>query len=148
MHRLLIKIFICFFLLTGAACSGFEELKVETIRSIEIKGFEGNKLSITIVLPVENPNAYKVKVKKANILVMKDNVELGRVVQMSNLVIQGKTRKDYPLDLTIELTGFRGDLFSMYNLFRNRSNLRMQGDLTAGYLLYSKKVKIDYPLEY
>lgn len=133
----------------ASSCSSFKEIKIGNLRNLEVKGFENNKLALEVKLPVENPNPYNVKVKDANIRVMNGDSELGRVVQMDNLVISGNSNKEYPVNLTVELTGIKkDDLFSVFKIFSNKAGLRIAGEIKASYLLYNKSIKIDYPLMY
>jgi LEA14-like dessication related protein len=131
------------------ACAGLKEIRIGNLRNIEVKGFENNKVELEITLPVENPNPYTVKIKDADIRIMNGDTELGRVIQMDKVVITRKSAKDYPVKLTVELTGLKDNIFSIYKIFGSKKNkMRIMGEIKAGYLLYSKSVKIDYPLVY
>jgi LEA14-like dessication related protein len=144
-----ILLLLAFAVFLFVACTGLKEIKIGSPRNIEVKGFENNKLSLEIILPVENPNPYKVKVKDADIRIMNGDTELGKVVQMNDMAVAGKSARDYPLQVTVELTGLKGNIFSIYKIFAGKkNNIRITGKIKAGYLLYRKTVNIDFPLEY
>lgn len=134
-------------ILVFAGCSGFKEVTVGNIKKLEVKGFENNKLALQIVIPINNPNPYRVKIKDSGIRVMNGGTELGKVSQMDKFAISGNTSRDYPVNVTLELTGLKNsNVFTLYRVLNNSTDLRISGVIKASYFLYTKAFKFDYPL--
>lgn len=129
------------------ACNGIQELKVGNIRGFNLLGIQDNQLDIEITVPVENPNAFKVKLKDADLAVTSGETLLGTIRQMDDVVIPGKSAKDYPIHVKVDLTSFKDNLFAIYGLVRSKNGLRLSGTIKVRAFPYRGMVKIkDYQL--
>ena len=140
-----IVLVVGFFLFPG--CNGIKELKVGNIRGFNLTGIHDNQLDIEITLPVENPNAFKVKLKDADLSVSSGETLLGTIKQMDDLEIPGRSSKEYPIHVKVELANFKDNLFTIYGLVRDKSALRMSGTIKVRAFPYRGVIKImDYQL--
>lgn len=131
------------------SCSPIEELKIGNISNVEFKGFNGNNLSLVATVPIENPNSMGIKLKDADFTVTANNVVLGKIKQTEPLVIEGKSAKDYPIKVNIELTGVNANLLSLYGLINDRPTFYATGSVNIKSGLYRKKLKLtNYQIKY
>jgi LEA14-like dessication related protein len=136
-------------LLVITGCSGLKEVKIGKVKDVEFKGINNNVITLAIVVPVENPNPYRIKIKSSDLKVLTGDRELGKVKQMEDILIDGKSSRDYPVQVSVELTDIKSSIMSVYKLFNSKIDLRLTGKVKVRYLFYSKTFKMeDYQLAY
>jgi LEA14-like dessication related protein len=142
----------CFFcllvLLISVSCSDIKEIRVGEARKIDVISLNNNILTLDILLPIENPNSFRLKVKDGDLKVMLGKNTLGKVKQMNALIIPGKSTKEYTLRVTIEITDLKGSLLSAFSLLSGKTpELSLTGTIKARSLFYNKTFKVEnYPL--
>ena len=128
---------VCTLLYTS--CVTIQEVKIGNVRNVEVKGLNNNVITIDLMLPVENPNNYRLKVTDANLKVTSGNKEFGKVKQMSDLTISKKSSKTYPVRVGIELTNVNdGLLSSLWMISMKSLDLRLSGSIKVKSLFYRK----------
>ena len=130
-----------------SGCSKIERLKVGSVRNVSFKGMENNAINLEVTVPIENPNSFKLKIKNADMKLTSNGTEIGRIKQINDLVIAGKSSKEYPVNVTVELTNLNGGLLSAMRFFNSKTDLRMNGTVKVRSFIYAKTVKVeDYKL--
>lgn len=130
-----------------SGCSKIERLKVGSVRNVSFKGMANNTINLEVTVPIENPNSFRLKIKNADMKVTSNGTEIGRIKQMDDLVIAGKSTKEYPVNVSIELTNLGGGLLSAMRLFNSKTDLRMNGTVKVRSFIYARTVKVeDYKL--
>ncbi|MDP4208729.1 MAG: LEA type 2 family protein [Bacteroidota bacterium] len=130
-----------------SGCSKIERLKVGSVRNVSFKGMENNAINLEVTVPIENPNSFKLKIKNADMKLTSNGTEIGRIKQINDLVIAGKSTKEYPVNVTVELTNLNGGLLSAMRFFNSKTDLRMNGTVKVRSFIYAKTVKVeDYKL--
>lgn len=143
--RSAIVLLTSFFLLVG--CSTYEDLKIGAIRNVDLKGVDNNILDVEITVPVENPNAFSVKMMDADFVVSNGETVIGKMKQVDEVVIKARSKNDYPLHVRVELTNVNLNILSIYSLFQQRANMKLSGTVVVRSSLYRKKIEIkDYQL--
>jgi LEA14-like dessication related protein len=145
------KIFLASILVVSAflmsGCIGLKDLKVGDIRGFNLRGIHGSQLDVEITLPVENPNAFKVKLKDADLTVTAGETLIGTIKQMDDVSIPGRSSKDYPIHVKVDLSNFKDNLFAIYGLIRSKPGLRLSGTIKVRAFPYWGAIKIkDYQL--
>ncbi len=130
------------------ACGKIEEIKVGTIQGVELKGIKDNFITLKIVVPVENPNSFNLKIKETDLKVYIGDKEIGKVRQMDDLIILRKSENEYPITMTVELTNMHDIMSNALMMFSGGiHDVRLTGTLVVKSFLYSRKIKIeDYPI--
>jgi len=136
------------FLLSNVACTSIQEIKIGDIHEVELKGLKDNLLTLKVMVPVENPNSFNVKVKDADLVVMLGKKQIGKVKQIDNLLISGKSTKEYPVTIVVELTNAKELMANAFQMFSGGlPDARLSGTVVVKSLFYRKKVRIeDFPL--
>ena len=135
---------LLFLPLLFSGCSGFEDVELVSIKDVTYQEFKGNILRLAITATVNNPNRFAVKLKNANMdLRLKDRV-IGTVTQVEQIELEGRTKKDYKIQVSIEVKDMLSNLINLYRILMNEpKNLNLSGTVQAKYLLYSKTFQVD-----
>jgi LEA14-like dessication related protein len=130
------------------SCFQLQELQIGEIKNIQMKGLNNNLITLQITVPIQNPNPYRLKIKSGDLKVMVNNTEVGKIKQMENLVISGKSSKDYTVRVVVEITNIVGGLASAYKLVQgSNADIRLSGKVKVQSFLYFKTIDVeDYKL--
>jgi LEA14-like dessication related protein len=131
-------------LLVFNSCSSFKELKIGNVRNVEIKGISNNVVTLEFTIPIENPNTFGLTVCGADLKVFTSKKELGKVKQMSDIDISGKSAKLYTVRVAIELTNIGNSFSSMLELYSLKTmDIAMSGTVKIKSLFYRKTLDIN-----
>ena len=127
-----------------SGCSGFEDVELVSIKDVTYQEFKGNILRLAITATVNNPNRFSVKLKNANMdLRLKDRI-IGTVTQVEQIELDGRTQKDYKIQVSIEVKDMLSNLINLYRILMNEpKDLNLSGTVQAKYLFYSKTFQVD-----
>ena len=126
------------------SCFSLQELKIGEIKNIQMKGLNNNLITLQITLPIENPNPYRLKIKSSDLKVVVNKNEVGKIKQMENLIIPGKSSKDYDVRVVVEITNIAGGLMSAYKLVQgSNADIRLSGKIKVQSFLYFKTIDIE-----
>ena len=134
-------------LIAAVACVNLEEVKIGTIHNVEVKGMNGNILTLKLVVPVENPNGFDLKIKESDLTVFMGDKELGKVKQIDEILILKKSNQDYPISINVEITNIMNAASVLMNYSGGIHDLILRGSVVVKASFYTKKVNIeDVPL--
>jgi LEA14-like dessication related protein len=128
----------------AVSCVSFQEIKINNVSNVTLKGINNNVVTFDITASIENPNAYRIKVKPLELKVMiGDQTELGKVKSMDHLVIAKKSTKDYTISVPIEITNMLS-LGSAFSMFSGKTpDLRLTGKIRANNFWYGKTFELN-----
>jgi len=137
-----------FFFLFMTSCAGIRELQIGEVKNIQMKGMNNNEITLQMTVAIQNPNAFRLKVKNSDIKVSVSGNEIGRIKQMDNLVISANSMKEYDIRVVVEITNFLAGLSSISKIMKgNDADIRLSGKLKVQSFLYFKTIDIeDYKL--
>jgi LEA14-like dessication related protein len=125
------------------SCNSIEELKVNQIKGLEVKGVNGNVLELKVTAQIENPNVFSVHVDDADLTVFMKGNKVGKVNQIDKLDIEGHSTKEYALNLKVELTDVKNILGTAMQLFTGGDpEISVQGSIKVRSFLYSRTVQV------
>lgn len=106
--------------------------------------FKDNVLRLAITATIDNPNRFKVKIKDADMELLRNNRKIGAVTQVEQIELDGRTRKDYKIRVAIEINDMMSGLTSLYRMLMNDTdNLNLSGSVHVKSFLYSKTYKVE-----
>ncbi len=139
---LVASLLVLSFVLTG--CFKFENVELIAIKDVTYNEFKDNVLRLDVVMTVNNPNRFQVKVKEANMDLLFGDQVIGTVTQVEQIELAGRTQKDYKLQIAVEMKDLQSNLIALFRLLMNESNkLSLSGTLHVKSFLYSKTVRIE-----
>ncbi len=130
------------------SCAKIEEIKVGDVREVTFSGLHDNVITLKIMVPIENPNSFNLRIKAADLKVLMGDKEIGKVRQIDELIILKKSEQDYPVTVAIELSNVKEIMSSALMMISGGiHDLHLTGTVVVSSFLYSKKIKIeDFPL--
>jgi len=130
-------------MLTG--CLSYDDIQVVNVKDISYQELKGTTLRLSFVATVNNPNYYSVKIKNANMDLRLQDRFLGKVTQMEQVEIKGRTEKDYKINISVEMKDMLSNAMSLYRVLMNEpSNLNLSGTVQVKtFFTPSKTIHID-----
>ena len=127
-----------------SGCSGFKDVELVSIKDVTYQEFKGNILRLAITATVNNPNRFSVKLRNADMVLRLNDRIIGTVMQVEQIELDGRTQKDYKIQVSIEVKDMLSNLINLYRVLMNEpKNLNLSGTIQAKYLFYSKTFQVD-----
>ena len=130
------------------SCTKIEEIRVGDVREVTFSGLHDNVITLKILVTIENPNSFNLRIKAADLKVLMGNNEIGKVKQIDDLLILRKSEQDYRISVAIELTNVKEIMSSALMMISGGiHDLHLTGTVVVSSFLYSKKIRIEnFPL--
>lgn len=123
-------------------CSKPKDLKYGQITDVAVKNVGLTGADVEIVIPVDNPNGYDIKVDEAALDLSQDNKVIAHITQLYPVIITGKSKADYKVGASIKLAN-AGALMSLMSLMKgSKADLNLDGTLKAHSGLFTKTVQV------
>jgi len=121
-----------------------EEIQLIGIKDITYQEFKGNVLRLAIMVTVNNPNRFNVKIKNANMDLRLNNKTIGTVTQMEQIDLVSRKQQDYKIQVSIEMKDMLSNIISLYRVLMNEpKNLSLSGSVQVKSFIYSKTYQVD-----
>lgn len=128
------------FLLTS--CLEFDEVKFKGIESVKLPKFDEKEMILDLVLRIENPNNYKIKIKPSKLDVYIGGTKMGIVHLDEKVVLKKKQENIYATQLKFKLEA--GVFFTLFKLATLKEiSLGLKGQIKGSVYGISKKVNVD-----
>jgi len=127
-----------------SGCFGYEEIKVSNVKDVTYQEFKGNTLRLAITVLVDNPNYFSVKIKNADMDLRLNDRVIGAVSQVEQIVLDGRTKKDYKVHISIEMKDMLSNFVNLSRVLMNEpQKLNLSGTIQVKSFLYSKTFQVD-----
>ena len=127
-----------------SGCFGYEDVKVLNVKDVTYQEFKGNILRLAITAKVDNPNYFSIKIKNADMNLRLNDRVIGTVMQVEQIVLEGRTQKDYKVHLSIEMKDLLTNFISLSRILMNEpQNLNLSGTVQVKSFMYSKTYQIE-----
>jgi LEA14-like dessication related protein len=134
-------------LVLSVSCSSFKDLTFGPIQDVKVLKFEQGTLQVALNVTIDNPNSSDLKVKNTDLIVTNGTKMMGKIKQIENLVIEGKTKKVYTIPLSVEITDSSAPFASALSFLSGKKpDIRIKGKLSAGAFLFTRTIEIDQPI--
>jgi len=127
-----------------SGCAGYEDVKLLNIKDVTYQEFKGNVLRLAITATVDNPNFFSVRIKNANMDLRLNERVIGSVTQVEQIVLDGRTQKDYKIQISIEMKDMLTNVLALSRVLMNEpQKLNLSGTVHVKSFLYSKTFQVD-----
>jgi LEA14-like dessication related protein len=135
---------IGFILFLFIACScAIHPLKFGKVENVNISKSGKSALKADIMLPIENPNFFKLKVKNVSFHVMLNNVELAKLKLDNDLILPAHSQDTYDFPFELDYSGKVTSLLSGASILKEgQADLKIEGSLKGGIWFFSKTFSI------
>ena len=126
-----------------SSCNAYKLIDIGDVNSVNFKGMVDNKISLELLLPINNPNGYKIKIKSMDLDVTVNGNYLGKMKNVNEIVIPAKSNEIQNFLVDIYVKNMLTSMSSMYKL-RNAKSFEMQieGTIKVKAFLRSKTIKV------
>lgn len=140
MRRTLFLLFISI-LMTG--CLSIKDVKVGDVEGIKVNKFKNSKLSLDILLPIENPNYFKLKISEINVKVSLRGKEIGEITNVDNIIIPAKSNQTHTFSIDLEFSNvLLGTVAFINSLSGNKVKLQLDGYIEVKSFIFKRKIYI------
>lgn len=141
----MIKIRIVFYFLTFifgvSSCICVKPVEVKSFESVNLIERTNNHVKMQVVLRIDNPNNYKIKLKKYDLEALINNRSMGKLGLRDKVVIPKRCEGSYTFNLDADITPLMAAL-PMIMLTRS-ATVALKGTVTAKVFLVRRKINID-----
>ena len=125
-----------------SSCFDYDDIDFKGIDNFKMEKFEGQKISFSMDVVLENPNSFSVKIKPSVVDVYLDDNLIGKTYLDQKVKIIKRKENSYFVQLHVELED--GLLMKLMKLsLKDKVKLRLVGNIKGSNYGISKKVKID-----
>lgn len=142
MQKIIAFLFVGLF---ATSCITYNDVDVKEFQEPKIEKFSKDEIRIRLIATVENPNGYKIKIKKASFDIFVNGKEVGVAKTDSKVILKKKTTETYEVVVTTTLKQASGGIMAIAGsaMLKGEVELRAKGTVKAGAFGFYKKVKID-----
>ena len=134
--RKILFLCVCAFLFTLSGCE-FEEPVVSGYSNFKFGKLEGKTLNVSFDATVENENGYGIKVKKGNLTLSINDLEIGDIDLSKKIKIKRKSEHVYTVPLQLSLSD--GALFRIAKLVNaEKFELKLDGKVRGSVMGFGK----------
>ncbi len=93
-----------FILTLFCSCSGFKELSVSDIQSLNVQNIDSKSATFKVGVTIKNPNSFKIKVTAGELNVKLGKKEIGKALLKNKIVIPAKSEKTHEFEISTDLS--------------------------------------------
>jgi LEA14-like dessication related protein len=116
------------------------------IQNFKIGEIKEGKINVTITVKVNNPNKYKIKVKKTALDLFIEDKNIGQAIMKEDLIIEKSTEKNYDFTVQADYKVLSKSALGIVTkaLFQKTINVQVKGNAKAVVRgIFSKNFDID-----
>lgn len=98
------KILIVFLLGFLFSCSGFKELSVSDIQSLNVQNIDSKGVTFKVGVTINNPNSFKIKITAGELNVKLGKRDIGKAILQNKIVIPAKSEKLHEFEISTDLS--------------------------------------------
>lgn len=139
--RKIIYIFLTSIFLSG--CFSVKDITVGKVEGIKVNKFKDSKLSIDVILPIENPNYLRFKISEINLNVSIREKELGVITNVDNVIIPPKSHLTHNFSIDLEFSNvLLGTMAFINSLSGNKVKVQLDGYIVVKSFIFKRKIYI------
>ena len=123
-----------------SACGSMKGIVVSKVDNVQVSSLEGNKVNISLVAKVENPNKRNIKIKKMNLDAALGKQNLGKLTLKESVVLPKNYSGDVPATIVLELKNMLmgGSVLLSGNPEKLAEKIRITGKIRVKVGLFGK----------
>lgn len=140
--KLNIVVFILFVGLLSS-CSIYKQVDIGGVNNVDFKGMVDNKVKLQLKVPIENPNAYKLKIKDMDLDVHINGKYLGKMKNSKEIVVEKKSNQVQDFPVEIHVKNMLGSMGLFYKLRKSSSvEMKIEGTIKVKAVMRTKTIKV------
>ena len=138
-------LFIILLSLFQVSCN-YNDVTISDIKDVKLEKINADNISLTITVPIVNPNNFKINITKYDLLIKINNQEFQLVEVKRNIRIPKKFNGtiSFPIKLKSNKVLSLKTLTNLYRLFSSKkAEIEVEGTIKIRVLLIPKKININ-----
>ncbi len=140
-HKAIILLFMPLIL---SSCIMMQDLYIGDAEGIDLKDMDVKHIDIVLYVPIENPGMLNLKLRKLEVDLFLNDIEIGRLVNNKKVKIRRRSSELYSFPLEVELKGLFTTTIAVMSLANSdKAKYRLVGDIDIGFLVLRKNFDLD-----
>lgn len=137
-------VFIIFISVLGS-CNSYTNLEIGNIKGMQIENISSSKIKFKILIPIKNPNNFRIKITDYDLLLEINNKKFGNIKSTEKIIIPAKSDKIHELPGEIEFKGlFSSASLIIINILKSKQILlHAVGTLNVKAVMVKRKIEIN-----
>ncbi|MBP7513177.1 MAG: LEA type 2 family protein [Flavobacteriales bacterium] len=137
-------------LFTAPGCLSYEEVAFKGITNVELGRMDPGGVAARVTVTLDNPNNFRIHVLDPNVDLFLNDVYIGKAVLDSNLVLDKKSSKDYPVPLhaTFDDHGTQAMGAMLAAALTGKATLKAKGSIIGRAFLLRKRFPFEEEHEF
>jgi LEA14-like dessication related protein len=129
-----------------SSCTFYRDIEVSEVKRVNFKGFDRNGIVAEVTVAIDNPNGYRLLVRKAEIDVDLNNKKAGTITYDERYIIPRKSNEEHTFLLSGAFSGGAGNfLDNLLNLLISREAVvKGNGYIQGKAFFISRKVPVSF----
>ena len=138
------KILFIGLLISFTTSCKFQEISIGKIQGVKMHEFTKDHASIEFMLPIENPNSFRFKIKKVNLDISINSAKLGEVKRIRKVVVPAKSDNVHSFLVEVKYSNLAvGGLSFLANMIASNTKFKIDGYIKVkAFVIVSKKIEI------
>lgn len=135
--------FLVFFL---TSCEEYKNIEVGEIKGINLIELGSQKISLDVLLQIENSNHINFRIAGVDLDVIVNNEYLGKITSVREVLILKKSNAVYSFPIEVEYTGtniLKGAFTVISMVAEKKIELRIKGFFKVKSFLFSRKINVE-----
>lgn len=129
------------FVLVLPGCLSYEEVAFKGITDVEVSRLDQTGVAARVTVTLDNPNSFRIHVRDPNVDLFLNEVYIGKAVLDSNLVLDRRSVKNYPVPLHASFDGHGGQAMGalLSAALTGKAKLKAKGSIVGRALFLRKR---------
>ena len=120
-----------------------QEVTLSEVENVKIEK-NSNSLDVILYLKINNPNSFKIKIKKIDLDLTLNSWEVGEVISNEELILDPNSEDVYAVSVNVDIDNVITGGIALISLFsKDKATVKVVGELKAKAFFVSKIIKID-----
>lgn len=144
MKNIIVPVFIIIVSVFLTGCE-IEEIRVLPPSDLKVEELSMQKISLTIMLPIKNPNNFSFRVRASSMDVYVNDRRLGKLDNITRLRIPRNSEDTYPVNFELKTSDAIGNILPLIrDLQTGRPRLAIRGNIRFAKFPIYKTVKVNH----
>ncbi len=102
----MLRLAVLFFICLSTSCISYKPILITGINDVKTTNIAGEQMELSLNFEINNPNGFKMVLKQCDIDVSLNDKNLGKACTAEKIVIQRKSKENYPFKLSVSYQDF------------------------------------------
>lgn len=125
------------------SCSGLKQIRVEEVRNVQVKSFNGSTLAVGLEAKVNNPSRRKVHLTKLELNVLRGSSNFATISTTEKVSIPKRSNEFSAVPVEVRLSNMLSAIMLLQQKKFPIDELSVEGEIRAKAFPLNKKIRIE-----